>query len=176
MNKESLRKTIQTKKKNYTSEQLVCFSQAILERIEHHPKFVNADYVLMYYSLPDEVQTHEFIDKWCSHKHILLPVVLDDYLQLRIYSGKNNLRKGAFNIYEPSNVPFTDYKLIDLAIIPGVSFDIKGNRLGRGKGYYDRLLERLSQYNIFKMGVCFDFQKYPDIPHESYDIVMDTVI
>ena len=62
---------------------------------------------------------------------------------------------------------------IDLAIIPGVSFDRKGNRLGRGKGYYDRLLNKL---NVYKIGICFQFQlTEPGLPTEDSDIPMDEV-
>ena len=67
-------------------------------------------------------------------------MVKGDDLELRLYTGDDRLTEGAFHIDEPTGTAFTDYAAIDLAVIPGVAFDRRGNRLGRGKGYYDRLL------------------------------------
>jgi len=116
----------------------------LLNKLEQHPLFIAAKTVLLYYSLGDEVQTHDFIEKWYRQKDILLPVVKGDILELRRYT----------------------------AIIPGVSFDKNGNRLGRGKGYYDRLLPQLHSYNV---GICFDFQVSDEIPTESFDKPMHEV-
>lgn len=71
----------------------------------------------------------------------MLPVVNGDDMELKVYSGKECMHKGSYNIYEPQGETFTDLVSIDAAIIPGVSFDRHGNRLGRGKGYYDRFLK-----------------------------------
>lgn len=129
--------------------------------------------MLFYYSLSDEVQTHEFVEKWYRQKDILLPVVKGDSLELRLYTGKGNMQTGeAYRIEEPAGAAFTDYGKIELAIIPGVSFDRQGNRLGRGKGYYDRLLPLLSSYNI---GICYSFQVCEQVPAEPCDRKMDEV-
>ena len=75
---------------------------------------------------------------------------------------------------EPSGELFTHYDSIDVAIIPGMAFDAGGNRLGRGKGYYDRLLARIP--DVYKIGICFDFQKVESVPADINDIKMDEVI
>jgi 5-formyltetrahydrofolate cyclo-ligase len=93
-------------------------------------------------------------------------------LELRHYTGKSCLQEGAFHIEEPSGENYTKYQEIELAIIPGISFDKKGNRLGRGKGYYDKLLPLLSSYNI---GICYQFQAQESIPSEDFDKPMDEV-
>ena len=107
-------------------------------------------------------------------KQILLPVVIGNDLELRLYTGPQDLKKGAYGIEEPVGEPFTDYASIDLAIIPGVAFDVHGNRLGRGKGYYDRLLPRLP--HIYKIGICFPFQLLEEVPTEALDVRMDEVL
>ena len=95
-----------------------------------------------------------------------------DDMELKVYSGKECMQKGSYNIYEPQGETFTDLVSIDAAIIPGVSFDRHGNRLGRGKGYYDRFLKKL---NTFKIGICFSFQISDEIPHDEHDIAMDEI-
>lgn len=148
-------------------------SVALLDKLEQHPRFKAAQILLLYHSLNDEVQTHEFIEKWYRQKIILLPVVKGDILELRQYTGKDSLKVGeAFHIEEPTGDKFTKYGAIDLAIIPGVSFDNRGNRLGRGKGYYDKLLPFLRSYNI---GICYNFQVSKEIPTEPFDRKMDEV-
>lgn len=82
------------------------------------------------------------------------------------------MTEGAFHIEEPAGEAFTQFNEIDLSIIPGVSFDRYGNRLGRGKGYYDKLLPKLSSYNI---GICYQFQTREEIPSEPFDRKMDEV-
>ena len=121
----------------------MAISAALLEQIEKHPRFIASDTVLLYHSLGDEVQTHAFVEKWSASKKVLLPVVQGDILVLRHYTGKKCLQIGAFGIEEPGGEDFTGYDEIQLGIIPGMSFDRKGNRLGRGKGYYDKLLPLL---------------------------------
>ena len=149
-------------------------SAEILERLETHPLFQQAQTVLMYHSLPDEVDTRDFIRRWYTSKRILLPVVVQDQLELYTYNGPEHMKTGAFGIEEPTEGRFTDLRKIDLAVIPGVAFDHRGNRLGRGKGYYDRLLPYLTA--TYKLGICFPYQLLGNIPAEPFDIRMDEVL
>lgn len=96
-------------------------------------------------------------------------------METRLYETEKDLVEGAFNIMEPQGPLFTDYGKIDVVVVPGMAFDKKGNRLGRGKGYYDRFLSQLPPY-IYKIGVCFDFQKFDNIPAEETDVRMDCVV
>lgn len=149
-------------------------SAEILAALEAHPAFRAANTVLLYYSLADEVDTHEFVRKWSKSKQILLPVVVGDDLELRIYTGPEDLAIGSYGIEEPTGELFTDYAAIDFIAVPGVAFDRNGNRLGRGKGYYDRLLPRIP--SAYKAGICFPFQVVEEVPAEPFDIRMDEVI
>lgn len=128
---------------------------------------------MLYHSLKDEVQTHAFIEKWSEKKRVVLPVVVGDELELRLYTGPADLSIGSYGIAEPTGELFTDYAAIDLAVIPGVAFDAVGHRLGRGKGYYDRLLPHIG---ATKIGICFPFQWVEEVPAEPFDICMDEVI
>lgn len=149
-------------------------SANILAALEAHPAFRAATTVLLYHSLDDEVDTHAFIRKWSGEKRILLPVVVGDELELRIYTGADDMVKGSYGIEEPTGEVFTDYAAIDFVAVPGVAFDSRGNRLGRGKGYYDRLLPHIP--SAYKAGICFPFQLVEDVPAEAFDIRMDSII
>ena len=149
-------------------------SAEILAALEAHPAFRAADTVLLYHSLKDEVDTHEFIRKWSRLKRILLPVVVGDDLELRVYTGPEDLAIGAYGIEEPTGARFTDYAAIGFIAVPGVAFDRNGNRLGRGKGYYDRLLPRIPA--AYKAGICFPYQLVEEVPAEPFDIRMDEII
>ena len=95
-------------------------------------------------------------------------------MELRRYTGPADLALGAYNIMEPTGELFDDYAAIDLAVIPGVAFDREGNRMGRGKGYYDRLLPKLR--STYKIGICLPFQLVEQIPTDEHDVKMDEVI
>ena len=147
-----------------------------MKKLEGNEHFVHARTVLLYYSLNDEVCTHEFIDKWCKSKQIVLPKVQGNELTLHPYSDIDSLQKGAYGILEPCSESLHKDYAIDLAIIPGVAFDKEGHRLGRGKGYYDRLFAQPRMQQVYKIGLAFPFQILHEVVSDSHDIKMDEVI
>lgn len=150
------------------------FSDKILENLERTEVFRNASRVAIYHAIPGEVQTASFIEKWYLTKKILLPVIEGDDLRMLPYTGRESLKAGVFGILEPTlDSPVMSEKDIDLIVVPGVAFDRERNRMGRGKGYYDRLLSTLQAP---KVGICFGFQLFPSIPVEPFDKKMDLVI
>lgn len=171
--KKQLRKQIKQMKARYSAAELRALSEKPLKQLERYLEFVSARTVLLYHSLPDEVYTHHFIEKWAGRKHIVLPVVVGNDLILRRYTGSHDLTAGEYGIAEPTGELFTDYDRIDLAIVPGLAFDRNGHRLGRGKGYYDRLLPHITAR---KAGLCFPFQRVEHVPTEATDVTMDEVI
>ena len=149
-------------------------SEKIFSHITSLDCFKNAKSILAFWSLPDEVITTSFIAEWHHKKNIYLPVVNGNDLRIVKFEGENTLiAEQKFGILEPSSSIEVEIRDIDLAIIPGVAFDSKCNRLGRGKGYYDRLLK---ESVAIKIGVCFDFQIVAAVPTESFDIPLDLVV
>lgn len=170
--KKNLRAEIKSLKKQHTKEQLLAQSEAILSKLEQHPDFKNARIVMIYSALPDEVQTQDFLEKWRHEKKIILPTVVgDDIIPVEL-AENTGFAVGDFNILEPQNEPYTGN--FDLIVVPGVAFDRNGNRIGRGKGYYDRFL--CKHLNVKRIGICFDFQIVKEVPTEPTDIKMDEVI
>lgn len=105
-------------------------------------------------------------------RQILLPCVAGDNIEIRCYNSESALKRGNLGIWEPdTNQPFEDE--IELAIVTGMAFDGHRNRMGRGKGYYDRFF---SSVKSIKWGVCFDCQLCNEVPTTNDDLKMDLVI
>lgn len=172
--KQALRTEIALLKREYSDEELQRFSAKIFQKLVETDIFKNSKCILAYYSFPGEVFTHSFIDNYAHDKKIILPVVKKENLILKEYKGKAQLKKSSYGILEPTGVEFADYSQIDLGIIPGVVFDRKLNRLGRGKGYYDKLLPHIDK--AYLVGVCFSFQLKSNISVEPHDYPMNCLI
>ena len=162
-------------KRQFSQQQLEELSLPIISRLKS--RLSEAKVVMAYYSLPDEVDTHLLLESLVADgKTVLLPKVTGaSSMELRRYTGRRDLCEGAFHIMEPVGDLFLDYGVIDVALVPGVAFDAFGNRLGRGKGYYDRFLHNRA-VSCYTIGVCFDFQKVEEVPVDEYDISVDEVI
>jgi len=172
--KNNIRKQIREIKKTYSLEEKKELSIPIWEKIEKEDWFKKSNIILLYWSMDDEVYTHDFILKWYKEKTILLPCVDGDDLRLRIFQGIESMKEGVlFSILEPIGEEFLDFDNIDLMVIPGVAFDKENNRLGRGRGFYDRLL---SKVHSIKVGVCFKFQFFDNMPTEEFDVKMNYVV
>ncbi|MDR1745883.1 MAG: 5-formyltetrahydrofolate cyclo-ligase [Tannerella sp.] len=168
------RRKIADLKKACPTETLHALSTTICRRLEKMPLFRQAKSIAAYYALEGEVQTAGFIEYWRSEKKIFLPVTEGDKLRLAPYTGRKSLREGAFHIMEPAAAELSpEMPEIDLMIVPGLAFDRQRNRLGRGKGLYDRLL---SEFSVITVGICFDFQLFDRIPAGTDDRKMDWII
>lgn len=172
--KKKIRDIVKEKKKEYSLEKKIEISKKIMSSLSTKDYFQKSKTIAFYWSMPDEVFTHDFILSWYKEKRILLPCVENDILLLREFKGMETMRKGeAFSILEPIGEVFNDFENIDLILVPGIGFDKNGNRVGRGKGYYDKLLHNSK---AIKVGVCFPFQVFDSIPMEEFDIKMDFII
>jgi len=141
------------------------------------PEYVAAASVAIYASIRCEVPTSGLIEhSLATGKAVLLPAVEAQGLVFRQIKNESELRRGALGILEPHPAcPAQLPEAIDLFIIPGVAFDLAGNRVGYGKGYYDRVLHRLEAAGKF-IGICYDFQLLDVIAGEPHDVIMDRVI
>lgn len=173
MHKDELRQQIRQAKRQFSQQQLTELSLSVLDRLRS--LLAAAQTVLLYYPLPDEVDVRPLISELAGQgRTVLLPRVTGDTtMELRRYSGEADLCQGAFGIMEPVGDVFTDYSQIDVAVVPAMAYDAQGHRLGRGRGYYDRFLAAVP--HIYKIGVCFDFQKIDCVPVEATDVSVDWV-
>ncbi|MGV8827569.1 MAG: 5-formyltetrahydrofolate cyclo-ligase [Breznakibacter sp.] len=173
--KKALRQLIRDRKKEYSAAYLANLSIPIQGVIETMEVFHTSEIILAYWAMPDEVQTKLLINKWNGCKKFYLPVVVGDDLEFRLYEGAESLEaRGKFNILEPTGPLLPNDARVDMILVPGVAFTEKGARLGRGKGYYDRILSRFPE--AYKLGMAFGFQVVDEIPMESHDCLMSGVV
>ena len=139
--------------------------------VENLNEFKCSSNILMYHSLQDEFPTTDTINRWAGHKNIYLPKVIGDDLMLLKYEPRF-MHTGAYGIAEPDGTDRILPTQIDLIIVPAMAFDTQGNRLGRGKGYYDRLLAKT---NAVTIGIGYDFQLLDSIPAAPHDRKMNYI-
>ena len=153
-------------------------SKIIRDKLLRNKVFKKAKIVMFYIAFGGEVNTEEMIREAKKiGKLICVPVCRKDNetMQPAIFEDHAKLKKGPYGVLEPVRLTQVDPEDLDLIIVPGLAFDKKGNRLGRGKGCYDRFLCTLSE-KIPSIGLAFDFQILPLVPTTSYDVSVKKVI
>lgn len=172
MNKDEIRRRIRNRKRLITDAERRNAARSVFDALERTAAFLMAENILIYHSLPDELQTLDFLQKWHTRKRFFLPRVAGVNLELLPYSP-DSLQPGAFGIEEPAAGQPVDPSTMELIIVPAVAYDRQGNRLGRGKGFYDRLLAETRATTI---GVAYDFQLLDALPTDPHDTPVHIVI
>ncbi|MDE7180467.1 MAG: 5-formyltetrahydrofolate cyclo-ligase [Muribaculaceae bacterium] len=172
MEKSEIRRKIKAMKALMLEHEKLEAADRVFEMLEQNAAFMLAEKILMYHSLPDELPTQRFLKKWNNRKKFYLPRVNGVDLEILPYN-ESRLELGAFHIEEPTGTETVSPSEIEMVVVPAVAYDEQGNRLGRGKGFYDRLL---ASTKATKVGIAFDFQVVDEVPVEPHDVSMDIVI
>ena len=158
--KNDIRKIMQSLFSKQDRENLGWKDTNIMKQVLEYIEKSNVQYICIYESLPDEVNTQQIIlELEKVGKSIYTPQVVSETEMILI--------DDEYGPYE---------KEIDLFIIPGRAFSLSWNRLGRWKWYYDRFLANKQYKHSKKIGICYDFQVLSDIPTNNHDIAMNTII
>jgi 5-formyltetrahydrofolate cyclo-ligase len=172
MKKEDIRRKVRAGKSLLSENDRAVAASRVFSRLEQLAAFMMSDRILMYHSLPDELSTLEFLSKWGGRKRFFLPRVNGVNLDILPYD-RSTLRLGAFHIEEPQGNDITSIDEIEMVVVPAVAYDRSGNRVGRGKGYYDRLM---ADSKALKVGVAYDFQIFDEFEVDAHDVPVDMVI
>ena len=174
MTKKELRRQIKDLKAITPDAMKKVEAQMVFSTIEKMAVWQQVQHILCYWSLPDELPTHETVQRWLeAGKNIYLPRVVGDDLEIVPYHGAQSLDdNNKFHIGEPVG-DAVDASCLELIIVPAVALDAKRNRLGRGKGFYDRLLSTTTCPTI---GVVCDFQMVDEVPVEPHDHLLDCIV
>jgi len=177
LNKEVLRKEIKSKRDKLPTYEVLRRSNEIVARLKELQNFKEANVIACYISFGSEVYTHGLIKEYVKKKEILVPIVDKGSKNLFLSHLKDwkELDSGAYGILEPKKefLRIKSYNEIEAVIVPGIVFDRKGNRIGYGAGYYDRLLKKVKAK---KIALAYDFQVMERIPNEEHDVRMDVIV
>lgn len=176
--KDEIRKKIKKIRNNISITEVLEKSELIKNKLFKLIEFHQASTILFYISYDNEVFTHDMIKECLSiEKMVVVPksVSKENTLILSELVDWNDLEIGAYNILEPKNESIKEIPidLIDLIIVPGIAFDVNGNRIGHGKGYYDRLLRNANSRSV---GLLYEFQLVNKIPTEKHDKTVNMLI
>ena len=163
--KSKMRELLVQKRRMLPSAERAMFSEQVLQQLEQMHCFRDAKTVLLYYPVQNELDVLPLVKKYKREKTLLFPVSHRRGITVHPYAGNEQMHRGKFGIPEPTT-PAYEGK-IDLIIVPGVAFDAKGRRLGRGGGYYDRFIKK--QTHAVLVGVGYDFQLVDEVPAARHD-------
>ncbi len=175
--KRKMKEEMHEKRKNHAAELVLQKSAAIMEKLFALKEFAEAKTILFYASKKDEVQTFAMIQKALDMgKRVALPITVVEgkNLVLSEISNVKGLMAGAFSVPEPAEYMPVQADAIDLVIVPGIAFDEKGDRIGHGMGYYDKLLKTMPQARF--VALAFEFQIIPDVPEEAHDVRVHKIV
>ncbi len=149
-------------------------SHTIFQKVTAHPFFLDADEIYCYVDYRNEVGTAKIIGQaWELGKKVAVPKVTGDVMEFYYIQSFEELKSGYANIMEPVTEEIALGENV-LVIMPGAVFDISKNRIGYGGGFYDKYLEKYSNYR--RMAIAFELQMVESIPTDSYDICPEVII
>jgi 5-formyltetrahydrofolate cyclo-ligase len=152
---------------------------AIYEAIINSELFIKAKMIFIYISFGNEVDTHKIIEKALSlGKEVCVPKVISRLKGMRALkiNSLNNLKVSDYGVLEPEdNSEEVFAKDMNLAIIPGLVFDLKGGRIGYGGGFYDRFFSN-TNIDITKIALAYQFQILEELPLEDHDVSINNII
>jgi 5-formyltetrahydrofolate cyclo-ligase len=179
--KRQLRRTILALRRAMPATECVRRSHCVWARVATLPLYQRARVVLGYMAFDHEVLTDGLMRQAIAlGKQVVLPMVQPDRRQLELYAVEDldrDLAPGYCGILEPhpSRTRAVAPEALDLALVPGVAFDVRGGRLGFGAGFYDRLLDRLPRVAP-KIGLAFDFQVITRLPQLPHDVRLEAIV
>jgi len=179
--KALLRKKILAVRRSQSSQEIERKSDEIKRKLFTFPIFRKVQTILFYLAMADEVQTKEMIKEALRlGKRIAVPLVewqKKEILPSKLKDYDKDLEVGVRGILQPKKDSYRPLPLddIDLIIVPGVTFDRQGNRLGFGAGFYDRFLKKVSP-RTKSVALAFELQLVDNIPSQFHDIAVDYII
>ena len=176
--KEILRKKYLLIRKNLPYYDCYMKSMSAQQRFLGSKYFSESKVIGLYYPILNEVQTFRIMSQAILNlKTVCLPTIVDEQISFFKYDPTKSLKIGKYGIMEPETSSENMNHLLDIVITPGVVFDVTGNRIGYGKGYYDKFFNSIGFQNMTLVGLGYDFQFILEkIICNDQDVKMNTLI
>ena len=178
MDKKQARAEIKRRLRALTAEERARKSRAICERVMQLPEFRSAKAVMLFASMPDEVDTCPLFEKsFADGKRVAAPKCATEDRRILpiLVRDMADLVPGAYGILEPVGGETLAVEQIDFVLVPGSGFDHAGNRLGKGAGYYDKFMSQPG-FRATRCAVTFAAQILDDVPHDDRDIPVHILV
>ena len=183
MDKKELRKLKMKERDGLSAETLQAFSDIITDRILALKEYREAETILCYVSCRSEVRTLKLIEEAVKQgKTIGVPKVNGQDMDFYRIDGPEDLEPGYFGVLEPKTDGKIPMKFESLSVkkclilVPGIAFDRDFNRIGYGKGFYDRFFEKYKDTALIKCGIAFDVQMCDSIETDEFDRPLDMIV
>ncbi len=177
--KSEIRKEILNIRNNMDGELAAQKSRVIIDKVKSTEEYKNSKSIMVYMDFKNEVNTKMFISEALKEgKKVIIPYTdIKNVVIIPVeIDSLDDLVECKFGYLEPRkekiNNPY-DVDKIDLILVPGVAFDKKRNRVGFGKGFYDRLLKNRRAKAI---ALAYEFQVLDEVPADEHDVKMDMII
>ena len=173
--KKEIRKEVRRRIKEIGEQEREMTSKQIFDYIASQKIFAEARCIALFAAMGDEVPTQYVLDGWLkAGKRLVVPRVEGDVMRFYDYSPER-MQVGAFGIEEPMGDEECPAEDIDLIIVPARAFTLRGERLGRGGGFYDKYMS-LEGFRAHKVGICFECQIFDELPTAEHDVLVDQVV
>ena len=177
--KHQLREAMEERRRRLPAAEAEAAARTVSEHLQADSAFRAARRVAVYAALPGELPTRPLFEAvTASGRPCLFPRTRDDYcLEFALVQGWDELRPGAYRVPEPpASAPSIALAEGDLVVVPGLAFDARGQRLGHGRGCYDRTFPGDAASPPLLFGLGFGFQLVDRVPHGSRDRRMDAIV
>ena len=177
LTKALIRSTMIQKLKTQEEGERTRKSNLIKNRLFRTRVFQKAKNIMCYIAFGGEVETRQMIrDARTQGKRVAVPLSKTQRsIRPCVLEGDMRLVRGPHGTQEPAQGRLLTFKDLDLVIVPGVAFDLKGNRIGRGWGCYDYFLKKIPK-DTPTIGLAFDFQILPALPAKAHDVSVDRIL
>lgn len=179
MNKTEIRSVMKSKRNELNENEKGIKDRKIFNSLICDSSFALSRVIFIYVSFAKEVDTHHIINFALSQgKTVCVPKVINSTGVMKVLKidSLNSMCKSSYGILEPQEDAIEiPKKEIDLALVPGLAFDLDGGRIGYGGGYYDRFLSGIRK-DVLKLGLAYNFQIMDKIQTEAFDVPIDGII
>ncbi len=177
--KVELRQLMKERLAALTEAEVRAHSAGVWERLSVMPELVSAGCILAYISKAHEIDTHGLIQQFLAMSRQVCVPAFDGtarrYNASELQDFHTDLTEGKFGILEPTRDAVRPVQAgkLDAVLLPGLAFDVHGNRIGRGLGFFDRLL---TEARGVKIALAHDFQLLDEVPADAHDVRMDFIV
>lgn len=186
MTKAEIRKWMKSQRNSLTALERGAFNELMKQRFLETPEYKQCEELFCFVSFGSEVDTHPILlQALQDKKKVYIPRIEDDaFMEFYRIENLEGLQPSRFGVPEPSSDPALRFIPEEVSailskrcmVLPGLAFDLEGNRIGYGAGYYDKFFGKYTGLIFYKLAVCYDFQVIENIEAEEHDVKADAIL